>query len=533
MKRKHVLLTLLLIVVLAVSSIGLVACSPKEKPRDPEVLVVGTTLQVDSLNRFLTNGGEAGYNYDLIARVVSQIAAVNKVDGNFIGGACDFTVSEDDHTVTLTLKDGYKWHDGTPVTIDDLKFTFKGFTQGTDYDSVTEEGNTLTYKVNTSDAFLTKVAGNPLFPKHVFEGKTAETITDAESVIGAGPFKYVSRDINAGTITFEKFADYPQANKVQFKKVVFKKYGNQEVLALALKNGEIDIIYNYSALDVHSVNALSGSNNVKLISKSTKGIDKVMYFNNQKMTDVRVKRAIALSIDYAKLRETFATAGVAPAREGFVAEGIEGYKETPVWQRNLAEAKRLLKEAGYSETNKFQFDLLVRAGKNDTQYAPLLQTQIEETGLVKVTLVSKGSDWQDYYKDGNHMASLATITPKGYDFEAGYATRYTLAKKTSMFTNPELKDENPVAHGQMLVEKDGELTEYGKILTDMRDAKTKEEKNIAVGKYQDFIAKNVICVPFFYSGTTYAVSSKINGIQFDDINGSILNVVTFETLKRA
>ena len=543
MKRKNVLLTLLLVVVVLATSIGLVACKKEPKTRDPKVLVVGTTLTVDSLNRLEVSSAQPGYNYDLIARAVSQIAAVNKVDGKFIGGVCGFTVSEDDHTVTLTLKDGYKWHDGTPVTIDDLKYTLKGLEQDVDYNSFIAEGNSLTYTVNMSDVFLTKVAGNPLYPKHLFEGKTAKTITEEESVIGAGPFKYAGRDENAGTITFEKFQDYPLADKVQFNKVVFKKYGSSEVLALALKKGEIDLIYNYSAsLDVHAINALSDSNNVKLLSKSTKRVEKALFFNNQKMTDARVKRAIALSIDYAKLREEFAPAGVAPAREGFVGEGIEGYKETPIWQRDLEKAKKLLREAGYSEKNKFNFEIrgISSEKSNDSQYASLLKDQIEETGLVEVTYVGKTKDdFQDYCQKKNHMASLATITPKGYDFEAGYATRYTLATETSMYKSEKQDPENqknnwnPVPYGQMLVEKDGKLTEYGEILTAMKNAKTKEEKNIAVGKYQDFIVKNVIVVPFFYSGTTYAFSSKISGIQFDDINGSILNVVTFETLKRA
>ncbi len=528
MKRKHVLLTLLLIVVLAVSSIGLVACSPKEKPRDPEVLVVGTTAQVDSLNRLLTDGGEAGYAYDLIARTVSQITAISKINEKFVGVACDYAVSEDSKTVTLTLKDGYKWHDGTPVTIDDLKFTFKGFKQGTDYDSVIEYDNSLKYTVKKSNNFLTKVAQSPLYPKHIFDGKTKETITDAESVVGAGPFKYVGRDAKAGTITFEKFANYPQADKVQFKKVVFKKYGTQELLTLALKNGEIDLIYNYAkSLDSNTVDLLKTSNDIQIIEQVSKKIDKVLYFNNQKMTNANVKRAIALAIDYESLRNKFAP-GAQAGKEGFVNRGIEGYKETPDWSRNLEKAKELLKQEGYTENNKFQFELLIKAGTNDTQYAPLLQTQIEETGLVKVTLVSKGSDWQTYFQNSNHMASLATVTAGGYDHVVGYGSKYLLATDTFILD----QHPNPVAHGQMEVGEEGNLTEFGQLLVNIRDAKTTEEINAAVGAYQDYIAENVLCVPFYYSGMTYGARSNLTGFAQDEIFG-ILNVVTFETLKRA
>lgn len=526
MKRKQFLTALLVIVMVVLASVGFTACKQKDKNKEPNrTLVVGTTLTVDSLNRLDADGGKPGYYFDKIASTVSQISAVSKIDGKFVSVACNFEVSEDGTTVKLTQKDGYKWHDGKDVTIDDVEFTLKGLKVGENYENVVKEGKSLTYTVKIADKFLTDVAGYTLFPKHVFENKTKETLTDEESVIGAGPFKYAGRDDNAGTITFEKFADYPLADKVQFNKVVFKKYGSDDVLALALNKGEIDLIYNYSAsLNVHAIDMLSKSDNATLISKSTKRVEKVLFFNNQKMTDARVKRAIALSIDYAKLRETFATAGVAPAREGFVGEGIEGYKETPIWQRDLEKAKKLLREADYSENNKFKFELLVNSGKDD-DCAKLLQTQIEETGLVKVELVKKGNDWQGYYKEGNHMASLATITPKGYDFVAGYGSKYLLAKDTS------LVEENPVAHGQMLVEKDGKLTEFGKILNAMMTAKDKAEQDKAVGDYQDYIMNNVLCVPFFYSGTTYGVSSKLTGFQFDDSYG-VFNVVTFETLKR-
>ena len=71
------------------------------------------------------------------------------------------------------------------------------------------------------------------------------------------------------------------------------------------------------------------------------------------------------------------------------------------------------------------------------------------------------------------MASFAKITAKGYDFEAGYGTRYTLATSTNMCPmNP-----NPVAHGQMLTEDaDGNFTAYGKILEAIKKATSDEEK---------------------------------------------------------
>lgn len=527
MKRKQFLTALLVIVMVVLASVGFTACQQKYKNKEPNrTLVVGTTLTVDSLNRLDANGGDPGYNFSRIAYTVSQLTPVGKIDGKIVDISCKFTVSEDGKTVTLTQKDGYKWHDGKDVTIDDVEYTLRNYEKDKDYVSVVKEGKSLIYTVNDANKFLEKVALDMLMPKHIFEGKTKETLTDEESVIGAGPFKYAGRDENAGTITFEKFQDYPLADKVQFNKVVFKKYGSDDVLALALKKGEIDTTFVYAkGLDEQAVEALSGAKNVQLISKSAKGIEKMLVFNNQKMTNVNVKKAIALSIDYKALREKFKKDGI-PSKQGLVGAGIDGYKETPDWVRNLDEAKRLLKAEGYSETKKFQFELLVHAGTNDTEYAQLLETQIEETGLVEVTLDQRGSDWQEYYQKGNHMASLVKITQGGYGMVAGYGSKYLLA------TDTQLQKNNPVAHGQMLVEKDGKLTEFGTILNAMMTAKDKAEHDKAVGDYQDYIMNNVLCVPFFYSGVTFGASSTLDGFRYDDITATILNVVTFETLKR-
>lgn len=524
MKKSGIFIAAILVLVIA--CIGLVACNPKDEAKQPSVLVVGTTTTVDTLNRLDAKGGAPGYNFDKIASSVSQIAAVSKIDGEYVGVDCDYALSEDGKTLMLTQKDGYKWHDGETVTIDDVEFTLSSLKAGEDYESMKKIGNSLVFELCTpSDTFLTKVSDETIMPKHLLDGKTKDTVTDEQSVVGAGPFKFSSIDKASGTITFEKFADYPKANAVKFDKVIFKQYGNQEVLTLALKNGEIDLAFDYGkGLTSDQISALSSQSDIKLVSQATKQVPKVMFFNNQKMTNANVKRAIALSIDYDKIRSTFASAGAAPSREGFVGEGIFGYKETPVWTRNLEKAKELLTSEGYSQSNKFRFELLVRAGSDDTQYASLLKTQIEESGLVDVVLVEKGSDWQEYYQAGNHMASLAKITAKGYDFEAGYGTRYTLATNTSM-----LDMKNPVAHGQLLVEDEHGLTEYGKILYAMKNAATSEELATAVGEYQDYVVKNVICVALFYDGTTYGASAKLDGFKLDSASG-ILNPSTFETL---
>lgn len=518
---------LIISIIITAIYVCIFGCNDVQKASN--VFIVGTTMEVDSLNRLDTLGGGAGYNFDKIASTLSQMSAVSQIDGSYVGSACDYEISDDGLTFTLTPKK-LKWHDGVEFSVDDILFSLIGTEAENDYDGYTISNGSIVFSLNVPETeFLKDLAKESLKPKHIFENADKKTITDEQSVIGLGAYKYQSRDKNAGTLTFVKNEDFPSADKIFVDKVIFKRYGSADVMTLALKKGEIDAIYNYGkGIDVNSANALKLCDNVNLISYAGKTIPKVLFFNNAKITDARVKRAIAKSIDYAKIRELFGSDFVKASREGFVAEGIFGYKESKEWSEDLNEAKSLLKEAGYDENNKFEFQLLVRTDKgDDTQYAPLLKNQIERTGLINVVLVEKASDWQKYYQDGKHMASLATVTEKGYDFEAGYASRYTLATVTDL-----LPIENPVAHSQLQTETKDGLTEYGLILKSMREAKTSAALIDAVADYQDYMIENVPCVPLFYDATTQAVSSKWQGFSVDGEYG-VINRFSFVNLKRA
>ncbi len=522
MKNKNLL-------ALALASVSIFSLSSCANSSDEHTLIIGTTMQVDSLNRLDNAGGAPGYNFDKIASTVSQLTPIIKIDDGYYDLCCFFAIDEESNNVTISMKEGYKWHDGEDMTIDDIEYSLSSLKEGEDYLSVKKTDISLAYTVDMPSSFLDRIASTSILPKHIFDGKSKDNLTDEESVIGSGPFKFDNIDHDSGSITFSKFEDYPLADDIYFSKIIFKQYGSEDVMALALKSGYIDMIFDYAkGLSVSMIEALMGVSGVQLISQASKLINKVLFFNNERMKDARIKRAIALSIDFAKIRSTFASSSVTPSREGFVGEGIKGYKETPIWKRDLEKAKALLAEAGYTSSNKFVFELLVHSGTDDSQYASLLKTEIEENGLVSVSFVEKGSDWQSYYQAGNHMASMAKITAKGYDFEAGYGSRYTLSASSSLCPiNP-----NPVAHGQMKSEdEDGNLTEYGKILKAISEAKSEEALSKAVGDYQDYMVDNVICVPFFYDGLTYGAKDSLTGFQKSDATG-ILNVKSFETLKR-
>ena len=527
---KKITLTLFIsavVFILLLGTVGLCACNKAEYA---DTLIVGTTTVVDTLNRLDSAGGAPGYAYTMLSNTLTHIPLVYLEDGEYKSLLCDITAREDGRTYVFTLKDGFYWHDGVPVTVEDLSYTLE-------YEladiTVAVEGKSATVTLGKAKAtFLDGLRVITLTPKHIVENENKDTIAEAQAVIGCGPFKFARRNTAAGTLEFEKFADYPYADEIAVNRVIFKYYGSGDPMRLALKAGEIDMIWNYgSGLEADAVEDLKGQSNLQLASYTTKAIPKVLYFNNAKLTDPRVKIAIRKAIDYGKIKRVFGTSESALPREGFVAPGILGFDNTAELTRDLEVARNLLLEAGYSESNKLEFELLVRASGNDSQYADLIRTDLTETGMINVSFAVKGADWQSYYQEGRHTASLASVTAGGYDFEAGYATRYLLTLNNSVMQAAGFI-KNPVAHGHIAIENEsGQLTEFGVIRQEMAEAQTVEQLTEAVKKYQKYIVDNAPCIALMYDVKVQAYSAKISGVNADSTFG-ILSVQGFNILKK-
>lgn len=521
MKNKAISI-FILVLVTALFICALVACNDSGDTSD--TLVVGTGMAVESLNRLDAMGGAPGYNFDKLSTAISQMQLVQAVGEDIHPMLCDVTTA-DDKVFEFAVKAGYTWHDGVPVGVDDVKFTLENEI-GDKAETITTSDNNVTLALKEADpSFVNSLAGVNVLAKHVFEGQTKDTLTDEKSVVGCGPFKFVGRDTNAGTITFEKYSTFPNAESIKFDKIIFKHFANAEVMNLALINNEIDLIYNYSSgLSADSVSALQNKDSVRLVSWSnTKRLPKVLYFNaqNERMTK-EVRKALAKAIDYNKLRKLLASGSASPSKEGLVPDFVSVAIESQEWTRDLEQSRQLLENAGYTPSNKLDFELLVRTDNNDSQFADLIKTDIEETGLVNVIFVEKATsgEWLEYVQSAKHMALLGTVTAKGFDMGAGFASLYFLPRTSSanaLLTTP---------YGNHALEIGDERTEFGNIYYSLMNSQTDEQFAESARVYQQWIIDNTPAVALYYDGITQAYSAKLNGNFVIDLTTGILNVST-------
>ena len=166
---------------------------------------------------------------------------------------------KDDKTIAIKLRAGMKWHDGKPVTVDDVIFSFtapagdkapmyKPFV--TEIASMEKDGDMgLVMKLKTANAafFTASLSKINLIPKHIWEpvlqglaGKpeNAEQIKDVNRT-GSGPFKIVRWQPNE-EILLEAFPDHFKAPKVA--RWIMRIVPNAEATLGMLKSGEINFL---------------------------------------------------------------------------------------------------------------------------------------------------------------------------------------------------------------------------------------------------------------------------------------------------
>ncbi|MFT4011760.1 MAG: ABC transporter substrate-binding protein [Nocardioidaceae bacterium] len=167
--------------------------------------------------------------------IYEPLFVVNSLDGSetpFLGESYEFT---DPSTITVTLRDGVTWSDGTAFSADDVVFTFnllKDFPALDGYGvwqrlaSVSADGNVVTFSLSAADATAFRSIEQTLIvPEHIWEDIADPTTFTNEDPIGTGPFLAGSFAPNQYSIV--KNPTYWQADKVEIEEIDFPASNTQ------------------------------------------------------------------------------------------------------------------------------------------------------------------------------------------------------------------------------------------------------------------------------------------------------------------
>ncbi len=348
---------------------------------DQKDMILNTQAVVQAINPLYISGGTDSWITELIW---DRLMRINP-DGLPEPYAAERVEWTDDVTVVCTLRPGMKWHDGQPVTVDDVIFSFqapagdeapmyKPFVAP--IESVTAIGdNQVQFKLKAPyAAFETAgLAKINLIPKHIWEPILADLATkddqnaqdyQEERPIGSGPFKFVNW-ARSQEIILEANPEHFDAPKMS--RWILRDMPNVAAALGALQSGEINFLSDYTGDAELLKQTVESSENLAMVSTIVVGF-RFLAPNERRppLDDPALRRAMATAIGkdqiVANIFKGFATVAdshVSKALEFWHAPNLPDYATS-----DIEGARKILEEAGYSwDDDGF---LLYPEGKTET-----------------------------------------------------------------------------------------------------------------------------------------------------------------------
>ena len=550
MMKKVTALLLVMLMVFAMAACGAAPAEPAQEPSaqpaadapaaeaaEPtpaspiDTLTVGTTASIET-----AVFGE--YNFDMLASGVSELPLVYQdTKGEYHPLLAAYS-TEDAATWTYTIQDGMTWSDGEPVTAEDILFTLQydqangsaNFEAQTAEDGKVTEAKYTGYTISDDMMSISLTLASPnvrelsnmtsfrVMPKHVYEGK--DTVTDEEARITCGPYVLESFNKESGTITFVVNEKYPQQPNVE--KIVYQLFGNEDTMYLALQQGDIDMVWAYSAGVAGTYqDVLAGDANVSLINVAAANAPAVLAFNNAKglFSNEDLRQAVSYALDYDAFKTYFGSAYAEIPNRGFVPATTVGYKETEKLTTDASKADEYMKAAGYAEKNAdgffvnadgqvAAFTLTVNAAKEaHVGYAEMVKTQLESFGIqVNLDTVDKdayNAKTSNKFSENNITmeAAIYGYTAAGMGMGNGLGSIY-------------VDGSHAVQGGCQVFDE-----EFAAILSEMKAAKTIEEYYAGTAKLQDYYASHMPLIALYWDNMMLAYSSALDNVTVDAVFG--------------
>ena len=342
-------------------------------------LRVGIGGSAGSLNPGL---GELSEDYELYELVYDTPISVTP-DGEYVPElATEWSVADDSVTWTITIRDDASFHDGTPLTAEDVKFSLEMY-----------RDNEFIYQSSYPDVFETITVEDPthltiettepvgnfeyrmvfmyVLPKHIWENEDPTGFENAD-MIGSGPFM-LSDFVLGQSAELAAFEDYYKGRPV-VDRVIFQTIENPDARVAALGNGEIDLLGEFQATAIPSLretenvqvcvtDIAAGGDLTDIIfnvvpddmcptdDPETTDVDETgVCTGHPAIKDVAVRRALATATDKQELI-AIGAGGLATPGIGLVPVGLGDFyaSELTDYVFDSDAAAQMLEDAGYAD----------------------------------------------------------------------------------------------------------------------------------------------------------------------------------------
>lgn len=343
--------------------------------------------------------------------------------------------SADGLTVTFRLREGVKWHDGTPFTAADVAFSalevwkplqnlgrvvFKALEK-----VETPDNHTAVFHFSEPTPFQLIRNALPaltaVLPKHIFAGTDIAANPANEKLIGTGPFKYAEHKTGEYYRLVRNDA-YWGESEPYLDEIVYRVLPDRAAAAGALEAEEIDLAA-FSAVPLADLDRISKVPGLTVISKGYEALtyQLVVEINHRRkeLADLKVRQAIAHAIDRDFVVNTIFL-GYAKTSTGPVPRYDSQFytDDVPSYPFDLAKANALLDEAGYKRGDggtRFALKLLPAPYFNETrQFGDYLRQALAAIGIdARIVNNDAAAHQKAVYTDHDFDLAIAPTVYRG------------------------------------------------------------------------------------------------------------------------
>ncbi|WP_091326089.1 ABC transporter substrate-binding protein [Arthrobacter sp. cf158] len=406
-----------------------------------------------------------------------------------------------DTTYQVTIRDGAKFHNGSPVTTEDVAFSFTRVMDPANK-SLFSQFIPFIQDVKPLDAKTVEFTLKYAFPgfgprisvvKIVPKALATDLKAFDASPVGSGPYKLISA-VKDDKIVFEAFADYNGPKPALAKGMTWLLLSDAAARVTAVQSGRVQAIEDVPYLDVDGLKS-----KVKVESVQSFGLLFLMFNCAKAPFDNKlVRQALHYGMDKEAIIKK-ALFGNAKAASSYFQEGHPDYvKAKNVYGFDTSKAEELLKQAGVTN---LEFELLTTDTAWVKDVAPLILESWNKIPGVKVTVKSlqSGALYSDRVGKGDFSVVAAPGDPSVFGNDADLLLSWfysgaTWMDKRAFWTTPE-------------------RTKLQELMNKGSQASGDEAKKI-VGEIVDMVSEEVPLYPIFHRQLPSAWDEKkLNGFQ--------------------
>lgn len=497
-----------LVIVVSIASL-LAGCKGSKqeisKPAQDRTLVVAQASDVFGLDPHVQD--EAITNSVLIN--IYDTLVQRQADLSLAPGLAEKWEQPDSLTWLFHLRPGVKFHNGNPLTADDVVFTVE---RARKHVQVVALVHSITSVKRISDTTVEiktlmpySALLNDLSKVFIVSKQYVTQVGDQvfnQKPIGTGRYKCIEW-VKADHLTLQANESYWQGVPA-IKTVTFKPISNEATRTAALLSGEVQLI---TDVPVRDVNRIARSEKLQVVSRPsirtiyltvdvTRTKTPTIDSSKNPFTDKRVQQAVQMAIDVDAIIKSIMDSHAYRASQGIPKE-VAGYvTDIPLVEYNPEQAKKLLIEAGYANGFTVTLDAPNDRYPNDYKVAEAIASQWAKVGInVKLNLMPKAM-YFDYIRDGSKtslsMMGWACTTGDAGAWESNFF--YTKNKKRGYggankghYTNAEFDN-----------------------LLDRADATpNRAERTKYLQQANRVITKDMALIPLYYQEDTYGVSKDL------------------------